>query len=87
MKIQARSCTMLLSISTLVLATPLVATAQEQRLVGRLSDAVRPQVDGVLDSARNAGLPTEPIVDRALEGVEGHVRARNDVSVCHGTVA
>ena len=68
MKIQARSCTMLLSISTLVLATPLVATAQEQRLVGRLSDAVRPQVDGVLDSARTAGLPTEPIVDRALEG-------------------
>ncbi len=68
MKIQARSCTMLLSISTLVLATPLVATAQEPRLVGRLSDAVRPQVDGVLDSARTAGLPTEPIVDRALEG-------------------
>jgi hypothetical protein len=59
---------MLLSISTLVLAAPLVATAQEPRLVGRLSEAVRPQVDNVLDSARAAGLPTEPIVDRALEG-------------------
>ena len=68
MKLPAPSCTMLLSISTLVLAAPLVATAQEPRLVGRLSDAVRPQVDNVLDSARAAGLPTEPIVDRALEG-------------------
>ena len=68
MKIPARSCTMLMSISILVLATPLVATAQEPRFVGRLSDVVRPQVDGVLDSARAAGLPTEPIVDRALEG-------------------
>ena len=68
MKIKARTWTMLLSISTLVLATPPVTTAQEPRLVGRLSDAVRPQVDGVLDSVRAAGLPTEPIVDRALEG-------------------
>ncbi len=47
---------------------PSVASAQEPRLVGRLPDAVRVQVDSVLDSARAVGLPTEPIVDRALEG-------------------
>ncbi len=44
------------------------ASAQEPRLVGRLSDAARSQVDGVLNTARTAGLPAEPLVDRALEG-------------------
>jgi hypothetical protein len=41
--------------------------AQEQRLA-RLSAAARTQVEAVLDSARREGLPTEPLVDRALEG-------------------
>lgn len=45
-----------------------VAAAQEPRLVGRLPDAVRLDVEAVIDSARVAGLPTEPLVDRALEG-------------------
>ena len=44
------------------------AHAQEPRLAGRLTDATRTQVDGILAAARNAGLPTEPLVDRALEG-------------------
>lgn len=44
------------------------AAAQEPRLAGRLPDPVRVQVDALLDSARAAGLPTEPLVDRALEG-------------------
>lgn len=44
------------------------ATAQEPRLAGRLPEAVRAQVDTLLDAARAAGLPTEPLVDRALEG-------------------
>jgi hypothetical protein len=43
------------------------ASAQEPRLVGRLADAPRTQVDGILATARAAGLPTEPLVDRALE--------------------
>jgi len=48
------------------LAAP--AFAQEPRLQGRVPEAVRGEVDAILDSARAVGLPTEPIVDRALEG-------------------
>ncbi|MGH7560524.1 MAG: hypothetical protein ACRENB_05840, partial [Gemmatimonadales bacterium] len=44
------------------------ARAQESRLVGRLPDAARSQVDAILDGARSRGLPLEPLVDRALEG-------------------
>ena len=42
--------------------------AQEPRLEGRLPDEARMQVNAILDAAREAGLPTEPLVDRALEG-------------------
>ena len=48
--------------------SPAVMSAQEARLVSRLSEAARPEVDAVLDSARATGIPTEPLVDRALEG-------------------
>ncbi len=48
--------------------SPAVMSAQEARLVSRLSEAARPEVDAVLDSARATGTPTEPLVDRALEG-------------------
>jgi hypothetical protein len=45
------------------------AVAQEPRLVGRVSEETRSQLDGILNTARISGLPTEPLVDRALEGV------------------
>ncbi len=57
-----------LAMSTLVALGPSAVRAQELRLVGRVPDAARVRVDSVLDRARAAGLPTEPIVDRALEG-------------------
>ena len=44
------------------------AFAQEQRLEGRVPETARAEIDAVLDSARAQGLPTEPLVDRALEG-------------------
>ncbi|MDH4043131.1 MAG: hypothetical protein OEY20_10700 [Gemmatimonadota bacterium] len=44
------------------------AAAQEPRFTGRLSPAARSAVEAVLDSARQTGLPIEPLVDRALEG-------------------
>ncbi len=44
------------------------ALAQDSRLEGRLPDAARNQIEAVLDSARAAELPTEPLIDRALEG-------------------
>jgi hypothetical protein len=47
---------------------PAAVASQEPRLVGKLPDAQRAQVDGMLNSARAAALPTEPMVDLALEG-------------------
>ncbi len=52
----------------LVAATPPMARGQEPRLVGRVPDPARAQVDAILDAARTRGLPIEPLVDRALEG-------------------
>jgi hypothetical protein len=42
--------------------------AQEPRLQGRIPEPARQTIDLLLDSARARGLPTEPLVDRALEG-------------------
>jgi len=44
------------------------ASAQETRLQGRVPESVRTEIDAMLDSARTRGIPTEPLVDRALEG-------------------
>jgi hypothetical protein len=52
-----------------VLGNAAMVRAQEARLVGRVPDAVRVQIDAVLTTAKADGLPTEPLVDRALEGV------------------
>ena len=47
-------------------ALPLAA--QDSRLAGRLDEPVLARVSLVVDSVRSAGLPTEPLVDKALEG-------------------
>ncbi len=52
----------------LLLLTALPVSAQESRLVGRVPESVRGQIDALLDSATALGIPTEPLVDRALEG-------------------
>jgi len=52
----------------LIAATPPMARGQEPRLLGRVPDPARAQVDAILDAARVRGLPVEPLVDRALEG-------------------
>jgi len=44
------------------------AQAQEARLEGRVPEPARGEIDAVLAAARDAGIPTEPLVDRALEG-------------------
>jgi hypothetical protein len=49
-------------------------SAQEARLVGRVGEETRTQLDAVLNTARINGLPTEPLVDRALEGVAKRAR-------------
>jgi hypothetical protein len=44
------------------------AHAQDARLGVQLDEATRAMVQATVDSARGAGLPTEPLVDKALEG-------------------
>lgn len=50
------------------LAVASTARAQDERLARRLDSTTQAQVAAVIDSARGAGLPLEPLVDRALEG-------------------
>lgn len=50
-----------------ILSLALALTAQDPRL-DRLAPDARAVVTHVVDSARTAGLPVEPLVDRALEG-------------------
>ena len=47
---------------------PGVARAQAERLSGRLDERTRSTVAALVDSARVAGLPTDPLVNKALEG-------------------
>lgn len=42
--------------------------ADDPRLIGRLDAETRQQVTAIIEVARNEGLPTEPLVDLALEG-------------------
>jgi hypothetical protein len=52
----------------LAVAAVATAQAQEPRLVGRVAEPARAQVDSIVAAARSLGLPTEPLIDRALEG-------------------
>lgn len=51
-----------------ILFAPAVAAAQDSRLTERLHGATAARVQAVVDSARDARLPTEPLVQKALEG-------------------
>ena len=51
-----------------LLALPGTARAQDARLAERLDAATALQVQQVVDSARDDGLPGEPLVQKALEG-------------------
>jgi hypothetical protein len=54
--------------AALALTVPARAVAQVERLAGRVDDATRTVLAGIIDSARAAGLPTAPLVNKALEG-------------------
>ena len=53
----------------LVSADTALLSAQDSRLVGRVPERARVRLEAELAAARAQGLPTEPLVDRALEGV------------------
>jgi hypothetical protein len=51
-----------------LLALPATARGQDARLTERLDAATASQVQQAVDSAKGAGLPSEPLVQKALEG-------------------
>jgi hypothetical protein len=53
---------------SILLGLPGTAWAQDQRLTERLDPNTASQVQQVVDSARASGLPSEPLVQKALEG-------------------
>lgn len=50
------------------LAPPLTAQVTRDRLTGRVPPATIPAVDSIVQDAARAGLPTEPLIQKALEG-------------------
>ena len=56
------------TIIALAAGTAVPALAQEPRFEGRIPEPTRGQIETILIDARAAGIPTEPLVDRALEG-------------------
>lgn len=59
--------TILALLAAITLAGP--ATAQDPRLQGRLDAATLRSVTAYIDSSRSDGIPAEPLVQKALEGV------------------
>jgi hypothetical protein len=53
---------------SLLVAAPAAAQAPDARLAERLDPVTVTSVQQVVDSARGEGLPTEPLVQKALEG-------------------
>ena len=56
----------------LALGAPAALRAQDARLDARLDARTRDAVVAVVDSARGAGIPSEPLVQKALEGASKH---------------
>jgi hypothetical protein len=67
----SRSAIVLLALACIV-AAPRALAAQDARLDSRLDARTRDAVAGVMDSARAQGIPSEPLVQKALEGASKH---------------
>jgi hypothetical protein len=50
------------------LVLPSAARAQSERLAGRLDERTRAAVVAIVDSERSAGVPADPLINKALEG-------------------
>jgi hypothetical protein len=55
-------------VAILLVCPPALLQAQDRRLSDRLDPVTASSIQGLVDSARAAGLPTEPLVQKALEG-------------------
>lgn len=56
-----------------LVATPLPAQTGSTRLAGRIPAAALPAIDSIIATAVAESLPTEPLVQKALEGSAKHV--------------
>jgi hypothetical protein len=63
-----------------LLAAPLAAQSVRDRLEGRVPTEALAAVDSLVQVAAKEGLPTEPLVQKALEGGAKHVPARRLVA-------
>jgi hypothetical protein len=63
-----RPSAVLLALVGLLAALPAGLRAQDRRLAERLDPVTANNVQHLVDSARASGLPTEPLVQKALEG-------------------
>jgi hypothetical protein len=67
------SCNLLaLAMLACALASPSALRAQDARLDARLDAHTRDAVVALIDSARSDGIPSEPLVQKALEGASKH---------------
>jgi hypothetical protein len=57
-----------LAVVLVLIAGPLTAQSASTRLAGRVPAAVLPAIDSIIGTALAEGLPTEPLVQKALEG-------------------
>ncbi len=57
-----------LGLAALLAGSPALLQAQDSRLVERLDASTAASVQRLVDSAQASGLPTEPLVQKALEG-------------------
>lgn len=69
------------------LSHPAHAAAQDPRLGARLDSATRVQVETRVASARQDGLPTEPLVQKALEGSSKGAAGPRIVAAVDATLA
>jgi hypothetical protein len=75
---------------TVLLGAALLAAwgspSDDLRLKGRLDDATRDAVIAVVEGARREGLPTEPLIVKALEGASKQAPGARIVAVVRGMV-
>jgi len=70
-----------LAAAALLLMGVLPAAAQDTDPLARLDPNSRYQIESILDSAEAAGVPTRPILLKAIEGIQKHADARAIVNV------
>jgi hypothetical protein len=80
-----RMTTLLLCLTLLRL--PSAAAAQDPRLTARLDSLTRVQVEALVTSAHDQGLPTEPLVQKALEGASKGAPGPRIVTAVESTFA